>query len=285
MRDELERVRDAEHLIQTVRLVAGGNMVIDPQLVVALADELHFGRTAERRGHRGDDLPGLPLRPAADPEQLDDRRLLRGAPRALRTAVDRGGPLTLDPPGLEIENITDVAVKNVVRLVANGTFEGGRTYEGNVSNGSVDLAPFHDLENRVPADLKTRLAELRAGIADGSISVDHSIAYRQREERLIPRALWERERARVMRDLGLHTVCEEANCPNIGECWHHGTATFMILGDTCTRACGFCAVKTGRPTWFDDDEPRPSLAPDAARATGPVIEDGRFRVPQILGEE
>jgi basic membrane protein A and related proteins len=66
----------------------------------------------------------------------------------------------------------DVAVKNVVRLVANGTFEGGRTYEGNVSNGSVDLAPFHDLENRVPADLKTRLAELRAGIADGSISVN-----------------------------------------------------------------------------------------------------------------
>ena len=63
-------------------------------------------------------------------------------------------------------------MKNVVRLVANGTFEGGRTYEGNVGNGSVDLAPFHDLEDRVPADLKTRLAELRAGIADGSISVN-----------------------------------------------------------------------------------------------------------------
>src|SRR3954468_24795936 len=60
----------------------------------------------------------------------------------------------------------------------------------------------------------------------------------------------------LMRDLALHTVCEEARCPNIGECWGHRTATFMILGDTCTRACGFCAVKTGRPTWFDDDEPR-----------------------------
>ena len=46
----------------------------------------------------------------------------------------------------------------------------------------------------------------------------------------------------MMRDLKLNTVCEEARCPNIGECWHHGTATFMILGDVCTRACGYCAV-------------------------------------------
>jgi lipoic acid synthetase len=60
----------------------------------------------------------------------------------------------------------------------------------------------------------------------------------------------------LLRGLGLNTVCEEANCPNIGECWDQRTATIMILGDTCTRACGFCAVKTGRPTWFDDDEPR-----------------------------
>lgn len=51
----------------------------------------------------------------------------------------------------------------------------------------------------------------------------------------------------LMRDLGLHTVCEEARCPNVGDCWNRGTATFMILGDVCTRACGFCAVKTGLP--------------------------------------
>jgi lipoic acid synthetase len=50
-----------------------------------------------------------------------------------------------------------------------------------------------------------------------------------------------------MRELGLHTVCEEARCPNVGDCWNRGTATFMILGDVCTRACGFCAVKTGLP--------------------------------------
>jgi len=55
----------------------------------------------------------------------------------------------------------------------------------------------------------------------------------------------------------LHTVCEEARCPNMGECWHSGTATFMILGDICTRSCGFCAVKTGRPDYgLDWDEPR-----------------------------
>ncbi len=54
----------------------------------------------------------------------------------------------------------------------------------------------------------------------------------------------------------LHTVCEEARCPNMGECWNNGTATFMILGDTCTRSCGFCAVKTGRPTELDAEEPR-----------------------------
>jgi lipoyl synthase len=60
----------------------------------------------------------------------------------------------------------------------------------------------------------------------------------------------------ILRGLSLNTVCEEAHCPNIGECWEQRTATIMILGDTCTRACGFCAVKTGRPTWNDDDEPR-----------------------------
>lgn len=59
----------------------------------------------------------------------------------------------------------------------------------------------------------------------------------------------------MMRTKSLHTVCEEAKCPNISECWNAGTATFMILGDTCTRSCGFCAVKTGRPMQLDEHEP------------------------------
>ena len=64
-----------------------------------------------------------------------------------------------------------------------------------------------------------------------------------------------RELKQIMRGLDLHTVCEEARCPNISECWNSRTATFMILGDTCTRACSFCAVKSGRPAGLDKIEP------------------------------
>lgn len=60
----------------------------------------------------------------------------------------------------------------------------------------------------------------------------------------------------LMRSKSLHTVCEEAQCPNIGECWGAGTATFLILGDICTRSCAFCDIKTGRPGPLDWDEPR-----------------------------
>ncbi len=59
----------------------------------------------------------------------------------------------------------------------------------------------------------------------------------------------------LMKELDLHTVCEEAQCPNVGECWQHGTATFMILGDVCTRNCGYCAVSHGRPPKYDLGEP------------------------------
>jgi len=61
--------------------------------------------------------------------------------------------------------------------------------------------------------------------------------------------------AGALRDLGLHTVCQEARCPNISDCWGRGTATFMILGDTCTRRCGFCATATGKPRPVEQDEP------------------------------
>jgi lipoic acid synthetase len=59
----------------------------------------------------------------------------------------------------------------------------------------------------------------------------------------------------MMRELDLHTVCEEAHCPNVGECWEHGTATFMVLGDVCTRNCAYCAVAHGRPPKYDIEEP------------------------------
>jgi lipoic acid synthetase len=75
----------------------------------------------------------------------------------------------------------------------------------------------------------------------------------------------------LMRELDLHTVCEEAHCPNVGECWEHGTATFMILGDVCTRNCAYCAVAHGRPPKFDPTEP--SRVADAA---------GRMRLQHLV---
>jgi lipoic acid synthetase len=72
---------------------------------------------------------------------------------------------------------------------------------------------------------------------------------------------------RIMRTLDLHTVCESARCPNMGECWEHGTATFMILGDICTRACGFCAVPSGKPVG-PPDEDEPLRVAEAAASMG-----------------
>jgi lipoic acid synthetase len=104
-----------------------------------------------------------------------------------------------------------------------------------------------------------------------------------------------------MKDLQLHTVCEEARCPNIGECWHHGTATFMILGDVCTRACAYCAVAHGRPDALDAEEParvahaietmglrhavitsvdRDDLADGGASAFADTIRQTRARIPE-----
>jgi lipoic acid synthetase len=105
----------------------------------------------------------------------------------------------------------------------------------------------------------------------------------------------------LMRDLQLHTVCEEAQCPNIGECWNHGTATFMILGDVCTRACSYCAVAHGRPAAVDAAEPvrvadairalaldyvvitsvdRDDLADGGASIFAETIRETRARLPQ-----
>lgn len=72
----------------------------------------------------------------------------------------------------------------------------------------------------------------------------------------IPNPQTVREVEQMMRDQKLHTVCESARCPNLGECWSKKTATFMILGDICTRSCGFCAIKVGRPSAVDPDEPK-----------------------------
>ncbi len=97
------------------------------------------------------------------------------------------------------------------------------------------------------------------GGSAGQTAADGSTALRRHPDWIrarIPSGNNYHELKGLLRGLNLNTVCEEAHCPNIGECWDQRTATIMILGDTCTRACGFCNVKTGRPTWFDEDEPR-----------------------------
>ncbi len=90
-------------------------------------------------------------------------------------------------------------------------------------------------------------------------AADGSTAPRRHPEWIkarIPSGETYQEVRRLLHGLSLNTVCEEAHCPNMGECWDQRTATIMILGDTCTRACGFCAVKTGKPLIHDLDEPR-----------------------------
>src|SRR6201997_4131787 len=98
------------------------------------------------------------------------------------------------------------------------------------------------------------------------ISVIDLVQIDQSPRRPAPKPAWLKARAPVgenyhelkslARSLNLHTVCESAHCPNIGECWNQRTATFMMLGNTCTRRCGFCAVPKGRPDPIDFDEPR-----------------------------
>src|SRR5262245_24321443 len=75
----------------------------------------------------------------------------------------------------------------------------------------------------------------------------------------------------IVKEHGLHTVCEEAGCPNIGECWEKKHATFMIMGDTCTRACAFCNVKTGLPGALDPDEPAHVAAATAKLGLSPIV--------------
>jgi lipoic acid synthetase len=125
-----------------------------------------------------------------------------------------------------------------------------------------DLAPFtRAAAGDVPVRLLGRLAE--AGVRE---EVDPAA---RRPEWMKVRARFDDEYLglkRLVRDLDLHTVCEEAGCPNIYECWADRTATFMILGDRCTRACGFCQVDTRKPLAVDADEPR--RVADAVHALG-----------------
>ena len=119
-----------------------------------------------------------------------------------------------------------------------------------------DAAPHHGAASH---DGQTQPITIAMGGGSFDLASDGSAPLRRHPDWIrarIPSGDNYHDLKRLLRGLNLNTVCEEAHCPNIGECWDQRTATIMILGDTCTRACGFCNVKTGRPEWFDEDEPR-----------------------------
>jgi lipoic acid synthetase len=114
------------------------------------------------------------------------------------------------------------------------------------------------MENEQPL---SRLVPPTIAMGGGTFepAADGSVAPRRHPDWIkarIPSGETYQEVRRLLHGLSLHTVCEEAHCPNVGECWGQRTATIMNLGDVCTRACGFCAVKTGKPLIYDLDEPR-----------------------------
>jgi lipoic acid synthetase len=104
-----------------------------------------------------------------------------------------------------------------------------------------------------------RLHVTRSRARPGGAPVDEGRPFRHRKPPWLkvpaPGGPTYRHLKSLISEQNLHTVCQEANCPNVGECWERGTATFMILGDICTRRCGFCNVQTGKPTWNDPLEP------------------------------
>jgi lipoyl synthase len=108
-------------------------------------------------------------------------------------------------------------------------------------------------------DERLHVTRSRANPGGRSPDTDGKVGFRERKPPWLkvpaPGGPTYRRLKRSIEADGLHTVCQEANCPNVGECWERGTATFMILGDVCTRRCGFCNVQTGKPTWNDPLEP------------------------------
>ena len=177
----------------------------------------------------------------------------RGVTSMARVLADRGGA----PP------MAEVVDRIVARFAEAFGMDDVDRQDVAWRTSSEDLAPFtrRAAGEDVPVRLLGRLAA--AGVEE---AVDPAA---RRPEWMKVRARFDDEYLslkRLVKDLDLHTVCEEAGCPNIYECWSDRTATFMILGDRCTRACGFCLVDTRKPLAVDADEPR--RVADAVTALG-----------------
>jgi tRNA A37 methylthiotransferase MiaB len=114
--------------------------------------------------------------------------------------------------------------------------------------------PLSSAIDSLPRQLKRRTDENLSAAVTSDLNIIRNTG-NQRIKAQLPKGPNYTHLKNLMKTLNLHTVCEEARCPNIGECWGAGTLTFMILGDTCTRSCGFCHVKTGKGGELDWNEP------------------------------
>jgi lipoyl synthase len=242
-----------------------------------MADTVAFVRSVERvvidaltdlgldGAHREVRYPGV---------WVGDRKIAAVGVRLSRGRSMHGFALNVDPDlsmfdhivpcGIPDRGVTSLAAEGVrVDLRAVVDAVAGRAAErwggGAVERQDVawrvapeDLAPFSrgQVGGSTPVRLTRRLAE--AGVGDGLTIGERKPAWLRASVRMGPEYL---SLKRTMRDLSLVTVCEEAGCPNIFECWAEGTATFMINGERCTRACGFCLVDTRHPEPLAPDEP------------------------------
>ena len=234
------------------------------QLVIDVCRDLGLAAVGRLDGY-----PGVWV----EPDGPDPRKVCAIGVRRSRGRTMHGFALNVDPDlsyfghivpcGIPDKAVTslaaeglDVPMGDVVEAVvarAADLWGGGRVERQDVAGpaGAADLAAYSASDSAVPVRLRGRLA--RAGVdPDGGLAIAERKPHWLRVKAdLGPRY---REVRRTMRDLDLHTVCEEAGCPNIFECWAEGTATFMINGARCTRSCGFCLVDTRHPEALDPGE-------------------------------
>ncbi len=256
---------------------------IEQLLIDVLADlGLEAGRVQRHTGVWIDPDGLRPRKIAAIGVRLSRARSMHGF--ALNVSPDLSwfgrivpcGITSLGVTSLEAEGI-DASMREVVDLVvkhAAALWAGDRPIDrADVAHKirSSDLAPFTlaaaQASDGTSARLLGRLSQAQSALDDGDTSPPAlPIRTRKPEWMRVPLRTGTtfRKVRSTIRDLDLVTVCEEAGCPNISECWNDGTATFMILGERCTRACGFCLVDTRRPTAVDSDEPE-RVAEAAAR--------------------
>ena len=280
-------------MADTAAYVAG----IEQLLIDVLAElGLTAGRLARHTGVWIDPDGVRPRKIAAIGVRLSRSRSMHGF--ALNVDPDLGWFNRIVPCGVTGLGVTSLAsegvavsMREVVDRVAERSIEAwgahGRVDRADVAHrvAPADMAPFTRDAAEIPADaasgsgapagaaaegvsprLLGRLAQARIDGDDGSDTVP--LRSRKPEWMRVPLSTGPefRKVRSTLRDLDLVTVCEEAGCPNISECWNDGTATFMILGERCTRACGFCLVDTQRPGPVDPAEP--SRVSEAAARMG-----------------